>query len=94
VARVSAGVVAVDVTAAEAASARVCLLSGAHTLSSARRMLTGRALETAACSTTSIAQNRRARVVLARHAGRVTLAVRLVAETNAARTTTVVRRLG
>jgi hypothetical protein len=93
-ARVSAGVVAVDVTAAEAASARVCLLSGAHTLSSARRMLTGRALETAACSTTSIAQNRRARVVLARHAGPVTLAVRLVAETNAARTTTVVRRLG
>jgi hypothetical protein len=93
VARVSARVVAVDLTAAEAASARVCLLRGAHTLSSARRMMAGRRLGTAACATTPVAQNRRARVVLARRAGSFTLAVRLVAETNAARTTTAVRRL-
>ena len=44
VVRVAARTVAVDLTAAEAAAARVCLLPGAHTLSSARRALASRRL--------------------------------------------------
>ena len=80
----------IDVTAVEAASARVCLLSGAHTLSSARRMLAGRAAP-GPCTTASVTQNRWASVRLPRLAGRVTVAVRLAAETNPARSTTVVR---
>jgi hypothetical protein len=93
VARVSPRSVAVELTAAEAASARVCVLRGAHTLSSARRVMAGRTVGAATCATTAVAQNRRSRVLLARPAGPLTLAVRLVAETNAARTTTVVRPL-
>ena len=46
-----------------------------------------------ACATASVAQNRRTTVALPRRGGAVTLAVRLVAETNSARTTTVVRQL-
>jgi Flp pilus assembly protein CpaB len=93
VARVSPRGVAVELTAAEAASARICVLRGAHTLSSARRVMAGRSPGNATCATAAVAQNRRSRVLLARPVGSLTLAVRLVAETNPARSTTVVRRL-
>jgi hypothetical protein len=82
----------VDVTAIEGASARVCLLPGSHTLSSARRMLAGRAAPVG-CTTTAVTQNRWASVHLPRTAGRLTVAVRLAAETNPARSTTVVRSI-
>jgi hypothetical protein len=93
VARVSARTVAVVLRAAEAATARVCLLRGAHTLSSARRVMAARTIGRAACATARVTQNRRATVALDRRGGPATLAVRLVAETNAARTTTAVRQL-
>jgi hypothetical protein len=93
VARVSARAVAVELTATEAVSARVCVLRGARTLPSALRVLAGRTVGASACATTAVAQNRRSRVLLARPAGSLTLAVRFVAETNPARTTTEVRRL-
>jgi hypothetical protein len=80
----------VDVTAIEAASARVCLLAGSHTLSSAKRMLAGRS-GLVGCTTATVTQNRWASVLLPRRAGRVTVAVRLAAETNPARSTTTVR---
>jgi len=90
VVKISPTAVTVDVTAVEAASARVCLLPGSHTLSSARRMLAGRA-EPVGCTTAAVTQNRWASVRLPRLTGRVTVAVRLAAETNPARSTTVVR---
>ena len=90
VVKVAPSAITVDVTAIEAASARVCLLPGSHTLSSARRMLAGRAAP-AGCATAAVTQNRWASVRLPRLAGRVTVAVRLAAETNPARSTTVVR---
>src|SRR6187397_984774 len=90
VVKVTPTAIRIDVTAIEAASARVCLLPGAHTLSSARRMLAGRAAP-GACTTASVTQNRWASVRLQRLAGRVTVAVRLAAETNPARSTTIVR---
>jgi hypothetical protein len=92
-AHVTARDVAVELVAAEAASARVCLLAGAHTLSSARRAMAGRATGAEACATAGVVQNRRATVRLLRPAGPLTLAVRLVAETNPERSTTLVRRL-
>ena len=90
VVKISPTAITVDVTAVEAASARVCLLPGSHTLSSARRMLAGRA-EPVGCTTAAVTQNRWASVRLPRLTGRVTVAVRLAAETNPARSTTVVR---
>jgi hypothetical protein len=90
VVRLTPTAIRIDVTAIEAASARVCLLPGVHTLSSARRMLAGRAAP-GACTTASVTQNRWASVRLPRLAGRGTVAVRLAAETNPARSTTVVR---
>ena len=82
--------VKVDVTAIEAASARICILVGAHTLSSATRVLAARS-RPVGCTTTSVTQNRWASVRLPRKAGPLTVAVRLAAETNPARTMTVVR---
>ena len=93
VVRVTAGEVAVELTAAEAASARVCLLPGSHTLSSARRVLAARAVPAGACSTGVVPQNRRATVRLVRPAGPVTVAVRLTAESNRARSSTAIRAL-
>ena len=90
VVKVTPTAITVDVTAIEAASARACLLPGSHTLSSARRMLAGRAAPIG-CTTAAVTQNRWASVRLPRLAGRVTVAVRLAAETNPARSTTVVR---
>ena len=90
VVRVTQDAIGVGVTALEAASARVCLLAGAHTLSSARRVLAARSASVG-CTTTVVTQNRWATVWLPRLAGRSTVAVRLAAETNPARSTTVVR---
>jgi len=45
------------------------------------------------CTTTAVTQNRWASVHLPRTAGRLTVAVRLAAETNPARSTTVVRSI-
>jgi hypothetical protein len=92
-ARMTRAGLVVELTAAEAASARVCLLPGSHTMSSASRVLAGRASAAAACATASVPQNRRATVRMVRPLGPATLAVRLVAETNSARSTTLVRRL-
>jgi hypothetical protein len=88
----SAGLV-VALEAAEAAWARICLLPGVHTVSSASRVVAGRASAAVVCATASVPQNRRATVRLGRVPGPATLAVRLVAETNVARSTTLVRRL-
>jgi hypothetical protein len=89
--RVTPGEVAVDLTAAEAASARVCLLPGARTLSHARRAMAARFGAALGCVSTLVAQNRWTTVHLARPAGPQTVAVRLAAETNPARSTTAVR---
>ena len=91
VVRVGPAGVSVDVTAVEAASARICLLPGTHTLSSARRVLAAHRARSAACASAVVAQNRWTTVRLARTAGRQTVAVRLAAETNPARATTTVR---
>lgn len=91
VVRVSPTGVRVDLTAAEAASARVCLLPGTHTASGARRVLAAHGARTVACTSATVAQNRWTRVQLSRTAGRHTVAVRLAAETNPARATTAIR---
>jgi hypothetical protein len=90
VVRVTPTAITVDVTAIEAASARICLLPGAHTVSSATRVLAARR-RTGGCTTASVTQNRWASVRLPRLAGPLTVAVRLAAETNPSRSTTVVR---
>ena len=90
VVRVTPTAIEVDVSPIEAASARICLLTGAHTVSSATRLLAARRVPTG-CTTRSVVQNRRTSVRLARDAGPVTVAVRLAAETNPARSVTVVR---
>lgn len=90
VVRITPTAITVDVTAIEAASARFCLLSGAHTLSSAGRLLAGR-IAPVGCTTAAVTQNRWASVRLPRLAGQLTVAVRLAAETNPTRSTTVVR---
>ena len=69
---------------------RVCLLPGAHTLSSARRVLAGRSAG-AGCTTMVVTQNRWTSVRFPRLPGRQTVAVQLAAETNPARSTTIVR---
>jgi hypothetical protein len=90
--RLAAASVVVDLRAAEGASARVCLLRGAHTLSSARRALTSRP-RPGICVSGSVEANRLAIFRLPRRAGRQTLAVRLAADANAARSSTAVRPL-
>ena len=87
------GSVAVHLAAAEGASAQACLLRGAHTLSSARRLLAARTVPSGLCASGTVRPNRRTTLKLPRATGRVTLAVRLVAEANAERHTTVVRAL-
>jgi len=83
--------VTVDLATAEAASARVCLLPGAHTLSRARRALAARSDDAPGCVSAVVPPNRRTTVMLPRASGLQTVAVRLVAETNLARSTTSVR---
>jgi hypothetical protein len=83
--------VALDLTAAEAATARICLLPGARTQASARRALTARAVAVGSCTRAAVPANRLTTVPLGRFAGRLTVAVRLAAEANEARTMTIVR---
>jgi len=87
--RVEQHSIVVGVSAAEGASARACLLRGAHTLSSARRALAS--VTPSACATGRFDANRSLTLRLARSTGRQTLAVRLSADANAGRSTTVVR---
>ena len=81
----------VQVTAAEGATARVCLLRGAHTLSSARRALASRRVLGGTCVAVAVTAGRTTVVRVARVGGECTLAVRLVAEANAGRETTAIR---
>jgi hypothetical protein len=85
--------VVVDVTAAEGASARACLLRGAQTLSSARRALTSRSTHVGTCTSGTIEANRPTTLRLPRTAGRQTLAVRLAADANPGRSSTLLRIL-
>ncbi len=83
----------VQLTAAEGATARACVLRGSPTLASARRILTSRRAPTAACTWGVLTANRSTMLRLRRPRGVHTLAVRLTAEGNPLRATTVVRRL-
>ena len=83
----------VEVTAAEGATARACVLRGSHTLASVRRVLASRATAGGRCVTAAVQANRVTTVRLARPFGPQTLAVRIVAEANASRATTAVRAL-
>jgi len=89
--RVAGSRLEVAVTAAEGATARACLLPGSQTLATARRVLASRGGATGTCVTGVVQANRVATLVIARPKGAHTLAVRLAAETNAARETTTVR---
>jgi hypothetical protein len=81
----------VELTAAEGATARVCVLARAHTLSSARRALASRAAPLGPCAGGVVLPNRRTTFSVPLQSAPQTLAVRLTAETNAARETTVVQ---
>ncbi len=85
------GVVSVDLTAAEGASARVCLLRGAYTLSSVRRALSVRRASTGTCRAGRVVANTVTTLRFGLRAGSQALAVRLSAEANPVRVTTVVR---
>ena len=89
--RVAGNRIDVGVTAAEGATARVCLLAGSHTLSSARRLLASRRARAAMCVVGAVEANRWTTLSVPRDPGPQTLAVTLAAEVNASRETTVVR---
>jgi hypothetical protein len=89
--RVTRSAISLDLEAAEAATARICVVRGASTLGKARRMLAVSVAPRAACTSVAVAQNRLTRVRLAHLRGPQTIAVRLSAETNPARSTTAVR---
>ena len=91
VVRVTAGAIAVELTAGEAASAHVCLLAGAYTRSSADRILGGRSGGATRCRSMPVVQARRTTLWLARPAGSSTVAVRLEAVANPIRATIAVR---
>ena len=63
------GSVAVHLAAAEGASAQACLLRGAHTLSSARRLLAARTVPSGVCATGTVRPNRRTTLKLPRATG-------------------------
>ena len=81
----------VELTAAEGATARACLIPGSHTLATARRMLASRRALRGICTTGVVQANRIATLSIARRKGAQTLAVRLAAETNSSRATITVR---
>jgi hypothetical protein len=81
----------VVVTAAEGASARVCLIAGRHSVSSARRVLAARSARAGICAVGAVQPNRATTLTVARAAGPHMLAVKLAAETNTARYSTVVQ---
>ena len=93
--RVISGVsgLAIELRAAEGATARACILSGMQTLTSARRLLASRGASPTACIEGTVRPRRRTTLRLARIPGVQTLAVRLAAETNADRSTTTIIRL-
>jgi hypothetical protein len=83
--------VEVAMTAAEGASARVCLIPGTHTLSSARRVLAARSARAGSCAIGAVQPNRATTLTVTRATGPQTLAVKLAAETNMTRSSTVVQ---
>jgi hypothetical protein len=89
------GVVGLDVelAVAEDAFARVCLLAGTHTVTSARRELASRLSTADDCVEGAVAANRTSVLALDRIAGPQTVAVQLAAAANSERSTTLVRRL-
>jgi hypothetical protein len=89
--RVADDRVDVEVTAAEGAIARVCLLAGSHTLSSVRRYLASRRAEPSSCVVGAVQAYRWKTFSVPREAGPQTVAVTLAAEANASRETTIVR---
>ena len=64
---------------------------GVQTLASARRVLAARTVDSGACASALVEQNRWTTVRLVRPGGPQTIAIRLTAETNLSRTTTSVR---
>jgi hypothetical protein len=82
---------AVRLTAAEGAIARACLLPGTHSLAAARRALASRQAPVGGCARSPVLANRVTTLRLRRPQQAHTLAVRLSAETNPSRTTTLVR---
>jgi hypothetical protein len=89
--RVGSDRVDVRVTATEGATARVCLIAGSHTLSSVRRAFASRAAPTGICALGTVGPEHPTTLSVPLEPGSQTLAVRLTAETNAARETTVVQ---
>jgi hypothetical protein len=89
--RVAGTQLTVQLTAAEGAVARACLLPGTHSLAAARRVLVSRRALAGACARGPVQANRATMLRLPRPARSHTLAVRLSAEANPSRTTTVVR---
>ena len=82
--------VSVELTAAEGAVARVCLLDGRHTQASARLLVSARRVAGGTCAAGVVTANRHTRFRLVR-ATEQTLAVLLTAQTNPGRATTLVR---
>ena len=87
--RLASDAVLVGVGAAEGATARACLLRGAHTLSSVRRALSS--VHTRDCVTARLEANRPATLRLERRPSPQTLAIRLSAEANPDRSATTIR---
>ena len=83
--------VLVGLSAAEDASARVCLLAGAYSVSRARGALAAHEARNPSCAAGRIEANLRATLRLPRPPGRQTLALRLSAAANPGRVTTLVR---
>jgi hypothetical protein len=83
----------IALTAAEGAVARACLLTGTHTLASARRLVASRRRAPGACVSRAVRANRFTTLRLPRPLGAHTLAVRLSAEANPSRAATAVRRV-
>jgi len=81
--------VVIGVSAAESVSARACLLRGTHTLSSVRRALAS--VGATVCTTARVDANRSTTLRLARSQGKQTVAVRVWADVNPGRATTVIR---
>jgi hypothetical protein len=86
--------VSVTLDAADGADARVCLLAGTRTPAIALRALSARRAGDRSCAAALVAANRPTTVTVGPRAGLQTLAVRLSAEANPSRVTTLVTRIG
>jgi hypothetical protein len=89
--RVTRAAISLELAAAEAATARVCVVRGASMQARARAMLGVSVARRAVCTTVAVLQNRPTRVRLAHLPGPQTIAVRLTAEANPERSTTTIR---